>query len=387
MSLLTDLVYWIVVIGLGIQVVGAFCLVAFYFKKAPPLRRRDKYPGVTLLKPCHRAEDNEEENFDALFHQDYPGPLELLFVVSVENAPIVGLVNDYLRRYPNVDARLLVSRTRQAFWKKVDANHDGHLAAKHDYLIWTDSDSVVKNDYVSQMVPSLEEPGVSVVTVPQCDIRVNNFATAFKVLGNTCDLATFIMILRLFPKHQKVGWGHSMAFRKSEFDSFEGGWEWINFFLADDQALPSLFVKNGRKVVWRNIYCPVEYSSKTLAQVISQKRRWVAAQRIAVPNRYVYLLALLVYPQIPAAVLVLLTGFSMMSLKVFLVAALVRIGVSLLQEILFLRSVRMISRYFWTIVLWDLSQVAFILDGFWNTEFNIDGKRYKVVNRYFLKRV
>lgn len=382
----------IIAVSSALQLLGVGCLIRFYFRK-PPKRDwstvpRDQLPGVTIIKPCYRAQDGEEYSFVSFFEQDYPGPIQLLFAVSNETDPIVPLVKTFLARYPHVDAQLIVSRTRNAFWKKVDALYDAHHVAKHDLLIWSDSDVIVERDYVSKMVACMSEPGVSVVTTPQYDTGANNLASGFKVLGNNCDLATYVMIFDSFYRDKRVGWGHSMSFRKSEFDSFgEKGWNLMNRFLADDQALPFLFIEHGKKVVFRNIYCPVQYAGKTFANVITQKRRFVWCQRIAIPNRAIYSFALLAYPQIPALALLFVTGFSSLGLAVFGAVAAMRIGISFLFEALFIRSVRMSLRYFWTILLWDLMQIYFILDGLVQTTIRFDGKTYRVVNRYFLEQV
>ncbi len=386
MQFLIELLYWTAFVGLGIQALGALCLIRFYFQKVRvPANWGPNPAGISVLKPCHTNQDGEAANFEGFFHQDYPGPWELIFVVSTLKAPIVPIIEALIARYPNVQARLVVSTTQRAAWRKVDALYDGHQTAQHEIILWSDSDAIVRPNYLSEMAAALREPGVSVVTVPQYDTRINNFATAFKVLGNTCDLSTYVMIELALARNQLVGWGHSMAFKRKEFDSFPEAWDTLNTFLADDLALPYIFVNNGKKVVSRNIYCPVEFASKTLKQVVDQKRRWVWCQRIFVGNRWVYLSAILFYPQIVALFLVLLTGFSTESLLLFGAVAATRIGIFALHESLFLRSLRMTLSYFWTLPLWDISQLFFVWDGFRRKHIEFNGKPYRVVNRYFLE--
>ena len=188
----------IITLSILFQLSGLCCTIWFYFQKPSPLnKKRSSFPGVTIIKPCHHHQDKEEENFDHFFNQDYEkefrAPLELIFVVSTDKAPIIPIIQSYLSKYPRADAKLIISKTRNACWKKVDALYDGHQIAKHDYVIWSDSDTIVQKNYVSQIVSSLEEDGVSVVTTPQYDTHANNFASAFKTLGNNCDVATFLM--------------------------------------------------------------------------------------------------------------------------------------------------------------------------------------------------
>src|SRR5436190_12508256 len=77
------------VVGLGIliQLVGLFGLLLFKFRPIPQLRADKPLPGATIIKPCFSNRDNEEENFDAFFNQDYPGKIQILFVVSQDTDP------------------------------------------------------------------------------------------------------------------------------------------------------------------------------------------------------------------------------------------------------------------------------------------------------------
>src|SRR5205823_6026505 len=100
----TQLVTTITLVGILIQLVGLALCLWFYFTRKPPKTLSAPYPGVTLVKPCFKAEDNEQENFASHFRQDYPGAIEILFVVSRETDPVVPIVRDYIAKNPKVDA-------------------------------------------------------------------------------------------------------------------------------------------------------------------------------------------------------------------------------------------------------------------------------------------
>ena len=376
----------VIFLDVAIQLLGIVSTILFHFSKPPKLDTTRPLPGVTIIKPCLESDDNEEENFDGFFNQDYPGKVELLFVVGDESHPIVPVIKKYLKRYPERDARLLVSKTREACSPKINSLFDGHQAAKNEIIIWSDSDVIVRPSYVSEMVACLQEPGVSVVTTPQYDTRANTFGSAFKVLANNCDVATLVMGYRILTRRKRVAWGHSSGFWKKEFDSFgPETWHFLNRFLADDLGLPRIFDAHGKKIAFRNIYCPVETSNKTVAQMVSQKKRWVMCQRLVIGNRFIYFLGVLVYPQVPAALLLLLTGFAPWSIALFFGLAALRIAISGLFEFLYLDSVRMTVRYFWTILLWDLAQIYFFWHGFSTNTITFRGKDYQILGDYSLK--
>lgn len=369
--------FWLA--GLLIDYLGLIGMLLFRFVPLPKLKTDRPLPGVSIVKPCFANQDNEIENFEHFFNQDYAGPLEILFAISSERDPIYPVLQEFLVKYPDRDARIIVSTSNDAYWNKINAVRDAQEQAKHEIIIWSDSDVVVRTNYVRQMVGCLQEDGVSVVTTPQYDFRVDNFPTALKVLGNNCDDATFMMAYNLLVRKKRVALGQSIGFWAHEFNSFKAdAWRVLNRALADDLALPHVYADKGKKVVFRNVFCPVEYSGKKLSDVIEQKRRWVMCQKYSVGNPLVYLSACLFYPEVPAFFLILLTGASHQSLWMFAIGAATRIGITGLFELLFLGSLKMWIRWFWTVPLWDLMQVGFVLDGFFRNTIVLGGRRFKV---------
>ena len=363
---------------------GLFIYFCFFLKPRPVT---GALPGVTILKPCYRVEDGEQENYEYFFNQDYPGPLQLLFVASSETDPAVALVKQFLAKYPEVDAELVISKTRRAYWAKIDAVYDGQKKAKHDFFIISDSDARVGKDYARLMVSSLQEPGVALVSTPQWDFGADNFASHWKVLANNCDSAVFVLSYYFFSRVKDMALGHSIGFRLSEFRSLsQDPWPFLNRFLAEDLAYGLLFSQAGKKAVLE-YFCPVQFAGKTIKQVYSQKVRWLINQRMAAGNRFVYLVGALLYPEVPALFYLIATGFSPSGWWVFAAASATRIGISAVVEKLYLGSLKMSARYFWTVPLWDLSQIYFFIHGFFKDKITYGPKTYRVVDRHFLQEI
>ena len=312
LGILTVLMCMLYGAGLTIGLIGLFFLFRFHAQKRPLLRQDRLYPKVSILKCCRGAQDNEAENFRVFFQQDYPGPWELVFIVDEDCDPICPIIHNLQAEFPHVRCQRVIPPPRPPnFVPKVHALRAGHEASFGDIIIWSDSDVIVKTTYLSEMVASLEEPGVSLVTSPQFDARANNFGSAYKVLGNNADVITFVMSYDGLVRPKKVALGHSLGFWKKEFESLHPQpWAFLGRFFADDLGLPKLFIQKNKKIVFRNIYCPVETSDKTLGEMIRQKKRWVLCQRYVVGNRWIYLSGMLFYPQIAALLLVLLTAGS-----------------------------------------------------------------------------
>ena len=370
-----------------IQCVGLISTLAFKFKPIPKLNPKNGFPGASIIKPCFSNLDHEEENFKIFFEQDYLGPVQLIFVVSNETDPIVPLVRKMISENPQTDASLVVSKTRRAYWHKIDAMYDAHQFVKHEIVLWSDSDAIVKKNYVTQMVGCLSEKGVSLVTTPQYDARVDNFATALKALGNNCDIAGLVMLMHPFIRNKKVAWGHSIGFRLAEFKKFEKeAWERLSDSFGDDLILPFMFNKYGKKVVFRNVYCPVQYSGKTLRQMIYQQERFALCQK-AFLGKFTLLWGPLLSPVVPATFFCLLAPFEALSWQCLALAVGFRILVSILFESLILKSLKMTLKYFWTIPLWDLTRIYLVLYAVTHEKVEYHGKTYRFVDQFRLQEV
>lgn len=382
------------------QLFGLIGIIRFRSaKKAPPLPTGVPLPGITIIKACYGIGENEEENFDVFFRQNYKGPIQLIFAVSNESDPVVPTVRRYLNKYPKADAILLLSHSRTSHYRKIDALYDAHQVAKHELIIWSDSDVVTTPTYVSEMVASLMEPGISLVSTPQYDIGAHDLVSGLQV-ANNCHVGTVIMghdlLQDLAGKNKQYAFGHSIGFHKAEFDSYKQEiWDFINSFLADDQALPYFYAARGKKVVFRSIYCPVHCGIRTIKQFLRQRTRWSICQRIALPNPVLFWLSMFLLPQISALFFMLATGFSTVGVTVFFGMALLRILTSFAFEFMYVGksavhssgSLAMTAKYFWLILPADLLQIYLFSYGALQDTIDFHGKLYRVVNRYFMKEV
>lgn len=365
---------------------SGFVVATWFSRQRPPKLPDGKLPGVTVIKTCVGVDDGEEELFDALFHQDYPGPLQLLFTVPNLDCAANPVIDAYLAKYPHVDAQKVVSSTRLAAYRKVDAVYDAHPLVKHELVVWSDSDVVTTKHFVSDVAASLLEPGVAMVSSPQFDTGADNFVSALKTVGNNADGATMVpWYLVLFRPVQMVV-GHLIAFHKKDLDELSDElWTMLRIALADDQGTGHVFSKHGKRIVFRNIHNPVLYRGKLMAAMVNQKERHAICQQAGVGSRLVYLLYLFSYAQV-GATLWLLTHLSQPSAwAVFVMPMVTRALLGLYVERLFLGTMKMTLKWFWTIPLWDLASVYFVLRAVVTQRIDYHGKWYDIVDRYYIK--
>ncbi len=376
-----------VLIGISLHFIGLAGLLRFRLRKTPKIEAQHPFPSVTLIKPCYSNIDNEEMNFKAFFEQDYPGKIQILFVVSQITDPIVPIIQKLIALYPKIDANLIISTTRKAYWLKVDALYDAHQVAKNEIIIWSDSDTIVHSHYFQEMAATLQDPQIALVTTPQYDARINNFATALKTLGNNTDIACYVMIYDLLVKNKKTAFGHSLGFRRSDFKEFEQeAWNTLNNSFADDLVIPQLFAMHGKKVVFRNIYCPVQYSSKSFIQMIHQQERFSLCQKMVI-GKWKLTAGLILSPQISATLLLFLDPSNPLTLSLFVATLCTRIGLSFLFESLILKSTKMNMRYFWTIPLWDLLRIYLVFHAFFQNKVEYHDRKYQLFEKLRIQEI
>ncbi|KAG0347066.1 hypothetical protein BG004_000176, partial [Podila humilis] len=68
---------------------------------------KDKVPGVSIIRPLRGIDCNMYENLASSFRQDYP-MFEIIFSVAQPNDPAIAVVKDLMKKYPKVDARIII---------------------------------------------------------------------------------------------------------------------------------------------------------------------------------------------------------------------------------------------------------------------------------------
>ncbi len=372
-----------------IQLFSFWTMTVFARQQPPPLPEDCSLPGVTIIKTCCGANDNEIENFDVLFQQDYQGPLQLIFTVPSETDAANEVVGHYLSKYPEHDAILVVSTTRNSIYRKTDAVHDAHPTVKHPLVIWSDSDTVVRSDYVTEMAKALAPEDTHLVSTPQLNIRPDNFVTGMKSVGLNADIGGYLSVYHFFVSNgRKAGaFGHSLGYKKAVFDSLgDEMWHLLNNGVADDASVAYLFQEHGYKVKWYPIYCPVQNSGKTWGEMMRQNKRHLACQVASLGNRPRFFFGFLLTPQTSALFYCLASGFSFVSLLVFLGVMALRLLVSAVHERLMLGTFRITLTWGWTLVIWDLLQLYFYPYGALTRTVEYHGVVYPVVDRYYVRR-
>ncbi|KAM7533865.1 hypothetical protein Aperf_G00000117685 [Anoplocephala perfoliata] len=107
----------------------------FYKKNNEPL---EYLPGVTIIKTLNGVDPLLSENIISHMELRYPN-FEILFCVEDPCDPAIQLVESLLRKYPNVDARLIIGGKGNITNPLVNNFLSGYEAAKFDFVWFSSS--------------------------------------------------------------------------------------------------------------------------------------------------------------------------------------------------------------------------------------------------------
>jgi len=197
------LLYWpSIIVGLA-SAVGCACLVFAMFLASRFPRRALPAPGasmprVTILKPLHGAEPGLFENLASFCTQNYPGAVQIILGLQDPGDDAIAVVEQLRAKYKDCHLDLVVDATMHGLNRKVSNLVNMWRHVEHDVIVVADSDMRVDPDYLSRIVPALEQRGVGAVTCLYHGIPATGFWAQLAALGiNAHFLPNVIMGLGL----------------------------------------------------------------------------------------------------------------------------------------------------------------------------------------------
>lgn len=161
----------------------------------------DDFEGVTILRPLKGIDPQMDWCLESSFKQNYPrDKLEIIFCVQSQADPAIPIVQNLIKKYPDVDAKLLVDADQNNLDyfgpnPKVNNLHKGYKSAKYDTLWVLDSNVYTYPDTLERSVYTLKH-------------NINNGSTPPTILGSkkTVKLVTHVPIVVSTSKH-RFNWG------------------------------------------------------------------------------------------------------------------------------------------------------------------------------------
>ena len=130
-------------------------------------------PAVTVLRPICGLENFLEETLNTTFLADYPS-FELIFCAADPADPALALVKRLIARHPGVAARILTGDDKVSGNPKLNNLVKGWQAARHDYILMSDSNVLLPPDYLRRCMAEFT-PQTGLVSSPPIGIRPDGF--------------------------------------------------------------------------------------------------------------------------------------------------------------------------------------------------------------------
>jgi ceramide glucosyltransferase len=244
------------------------------------IHSRESLPSVTVLKPVHGMEPRLEENLESFFLQDYPN-FEIVFGTRSEEDPALQVVDRLRRRYPSVPVRVIFSG--QPTWPnaKVFSLNKMIASSSTDHFVISDSDILVKPDFLRNVISPLLERQNGLVTCLYEGVPAEDFWSRLEALGMSVEFPSGVMVADMMEGMQ-FALGAVMAVRRDALDKIGGIGATAEYY-SDDFVLGNLVAKAGYSVVLSHHHVGHVLTTQTFAQTFKTQRRWMQSTRYSRP--------------------------------------------------------------------------------------------------------
>ena len=244
--------------------------------------RSAQTPAVSIIRPVCGLEPYSHETLGSTFNLDWP-QYEIIFCAADANDPVLDVVRRLMAQHPHVAARIMTGREGQYANPKLANMALGWSVARHDVLVFTDSNVLVPRDYLHRMVEALKsDERIGMVSAPPA-----GFAPASPSAWIECAMLNEWQA-RVQYAVDAAGFGFAqgknLMFRRRDLE--KGGFESLASEPAEDAAATKLMRASGQRVKLASPPFPQMLGARSFAQVWSRHLRWARLRRATFPLLY-----------------------------------------------------------------------------------------------------
>jgi ceramide glucosyltransferase len=263
--------------GMGAVLAGS--LAVRRFAARPPSAPRAS-PPLSILRPLYGAEPGLDEALDSLAAQAYPA-FQIVLGVNDAADPAHEAARRFAKRRPDRDIAIVVNPALHGCNRKVSNLINMLPAARHDVLVFSDSDVHAAPGYLGRIVAALEAPRTGLVTTP-CVGRLVSATFAARLAASHMRHCFLPGALLGHWAGRQDCLGTTMALRRETLARV-GGLPALADHLADDNVLGQLVAGIGLKIALAGTITRVTITESTLAQLWRHELRWARTIRALFP--------------------------------------------------------------------------------------------------------
>ena len=228
-------------------------------------------PSVSILKPLRGIDDNLFDNLSSFCTQDYP-EYELLFSLQDYNDPAYKVAKKVKEKYPTRDITIIVERCNAGLNPKVNNLIPSYRKARHPYVLISDSNVMVGQDYLREIVRHTGDPKVGLVSNMIRGVGGRSIGAILENLHlNSFILGSVSFLDRFLGMPCVIG--KSMLMRKNDLEAM-GGLEAFKDILAEDFIIGREMHRSGKMVVLSNYLISNVNEFWGIRRFLNRHTRW-----------------------------------------------------------------------------------------------------------------
>jgi len=283
-------------------------------------------PAVSILKPVKGVDPRMYAGFVSHCKQRYAGEVELLFGVRSLEDTAVAEVARLLVEHPEVSIRLVECPLSMGTNGKVSSLAQMLPHANFEHIVVNDSDIVVSQDYLANVMAPFGDDAIGLVTVPYIGLANGTLWSKLEALGISTDFMAGVLTARKLEGGIRFGLGSTLATTKTALAAI-GGFESLVDQLADDYEMGARLAAAGYRVELVNEVVATTVPAYSLRGFCEHQLRWARGTRDSRRTGYIGLGVTYVLPWALAAVIA--SGGALWSITLLSVALLIRVSVAL----------------------------------------------------------
>jgi ceramide glucosyltransferase len=249
-DLAQHILQWLFLIpAVGGSVYGILCVIAVLRLRRRSASREKQFhetwPPVTILKPVHGLEKNQRENLRSTCLQDYP-EFQVIFSVQGPNDEAIPLLREIQSEFGTKRVTVAIENFRSGTNGKINNMIGGLHYARHDILVISDSDVLLKPDYLKTIVAPLNDPDVGCVCTLYKAAGADSWFEKMELLTLNADFMANVLFAHVSGA-SRFCLGASAALHRSTLEKI-GGLEALSDYLVEDYEMGKRIWTLGKKI-------------------------------------------------------------------------------------------------------------------------------------------
>jgi ceramide glucosyltransferase len=236
------------VVGGSLYSCACVVAVARYLRKRRPIAEGKPtfWPPVTLLKPCYGADADLEANLRSACELDYPSYQVVLSVQRLDD-PALPILHRVAADYGSERVTVVADELRPAINGKIQNLANAVAAARHEWLVISDSDVRLRPDYLKAVVAPLADPAIGACCTCYRAVAARSWSERLELLTYNADFTVSVIFAEMTGAADCC-LGSSVAVRRSLLESI-GGFAALSEYLVEDYEMGRRFREAGYRTV------------------------------------------------------------------------------------------------------------------------------------------